>query len=74
MSKTGLECRQVILKNLTQMNPGSETLTYSYSEKKTFSETSMERAFKGRMYKLERSMSHDKKVIISCHDSFITIQ
>ena len=28
MSKTRLECRQVILKNWTQMTPGSETLSY----------------------------------------------
>ena len=28
MSKTRFECRQVILKNWTQMTPGSETLTY----------------------------------------------
>ena len=30
MSKTRFECRQVILKNWTQMTPGSETLTYAY--------------------------------------------
>ena len=28
MSKTIFECRQVILKNWTQMNQGSETLTH----------------------------------------------
>ena len=30
MSKTRFECRQVILKKLTQMTPGSETLTYTF--------------------------------------------
>ena len=36
MSKTKFECRQAILKNWTQMTPGSETLAYECKKTSIF--------------------------------------